>query len=179
DWLWAASGARAIDHCVEGYLSRAHMPFTDGLVLHALRILWDALPRSVGESADPAARLHCQLAAWMSVFGSVNVLGGLSHAIGHQLGSHTGMVHGHTSSLMLPLVLEFNRSHAAERLADLARVVQAGGAPEDFIAALRTRLRLLDLPSRLSDATAEPVDAHAIASATMGEIATRNNPRPV
>lgn len=179
DWLWAASGARAVDHCVEWYLSRAHMPFTDGLVLHALRMLWEALPLGVGASPDPAARLQCQLAAWMSVFGSVNVLGGLSHAIGHQLGSHTGMVHGHTSSLMLPLVLEFNRSHAEGRLADLARTVGAGDTAESFIDALRTRLRELGLPSRIADATSVHVDVDAIASATMDEIATHNNPRPV
>jgi alcohol dehydrogenase class IV len=30
DWLWAASGMRAVDHAVEGLLSSRAMPFTEG-----------------------------------------------------------------------------------------------------------------------------------------------------
>ncbi|WP_051792661.1 iron-containing alcohol dehydrogenase [Amycolatopsis jejuensis] len=179
-WLWAATGFRAIDHCVEWYLSRAHTPFTDALVRHALPMLWRGLPAVLADPDDPGARLDCQLAAWMSVFGSGNVLGGLSHAIGHQLGSHTGMAHGHTSCVMLPHVLDFNASAAGDRLADLARIVGAADhTAAAFIAALRALRDGLGLPGTIAEATAAPVDIDAISRDVMTEVAIVNNPRTV
>lgn len=176
-WLWAASGVRAIDHCVEWYLSAARTPFTDALAISALRMLWQALPVAVADPHDLDARLECQLAAWMSVYGSSNVLGGLSHAIGHQLGSNTGMTHGYTSCVILPHVIEFNSHMVADRVAELARAVRL---PDDDLAnGLRLLLDRLDMPRTISQATDRIPDLDAIAEATMTEVAIANNPREV
>ncbi|WP_283136375.1 iron-containing alcohol dehydrogenase [Rhizohabitans arisaemae] len=183
-WLWSATGARAVDHCVEWFLSRAHMPFTDALVVRALEMLWRSLPAVAENPDDLDARQEGQLAAWMSVFGSTNVLGGLSHAIGHQLGSHTGMLHGHTTCVILPHVLEFNAPAAQDRLARLAEVVgvrDGDGAhtAQAFVEGLRGLFRRLGLPSTISEATDSAVDVASIGDAVMTEIAIANNPREV
>ncbi|MBO9521366.1 MAG: iron-containing alcohol dehydrogenase [Nocardioidaceae bacterium] len=185
-WLWASSGIRAVDHCVEWYLSRAATPFTDALVVRALRTLFAALRPSSAEPADLDARQECQVAAWMSVYGSANVLGGLSHAIGHQLGSRTAIPHGYTSCLVLPHVLRFNAGAATERLAELAAVVGAATserpavAAEEFVTALETLIDDLGLPRRLAAVNVtDPADLDAIARATLGEVAIVNNPRTV
>jgi alcohol dehydrogenase len=176
-WLWAASGVRAIDHCVEWYLSAASTPFTDALVVAALKMLWRSLPAALADPGDLVARQECQIAAWMSVYGSSNVLGGLSHAIGHQLGSHTGMTHGYTSCVILPHVIEFNSVVTPQRVADLARAV---GLPDDDLASgLRRLLDQLRMPRTIADATDRDVDIDAIAQATMTEVAIVNNPRKV
>lgn len=176
-WLWAASGVRAIDHCVEWYLSAARTPFTDALAISALQMLWKALPAAVADPYDFDARQECQLAAWMSVYGSSNVLGGLSHAIGHQLGSNTGMTHGYTSCVILPEVIEFNAHTVGDRVAALARAV---GLPDDDLAnGLRRLLHELGMPSTISQATDNLPDLGAIAEATMTEVAIVNNPREV
>lgn len=176
-WLWAASGVRAIDHCVEWYLSAASTPFTDALVVAALKMLWRSLPAALADPGDLVARQECQIAAWMSVYGSSNVLGGLSHAIGHQLGSHTGMTHGYTSCVILPHVIEFNRVVTPQRVADLARAVDL---PDDDLASgLRRLLDQLRMPRTIADATDRDVDIDAIAQATMTEVAIVNNPREV
>jgi len=83
-WLWASTGLRAVDHAVERVYSVRHQPFVDTLCLQALRYLFQNLPRSVREPQDLEARLHCQLGAWMSIIGFMNVRTGISHAIGHQ-----------------------------------------------------------------------------------------------
>ncbi|WP_341952979.1 iron-containing alcohol dehydrogenase [Salinibacterium sp. TMP30] len=176
-WLWAASGVRAIDHCVEWYLSAARTPFTDALAISALQMLWRALPTAVNDPDDLDARQECQLAAWMSVYGSSNVLGGLSHAIGHQLGSNTGMPHGYTSCVILPHVIEFNAHAVGDRVAALAGAV---GLPDDDLAnGLRRLLDGLGMPSTISQATDSVPDLSAIAEATMMEVAIVNNPREV
>lgn len=176
-WLWGASGVRAIDHCVEWFLSTASTPFTDALVLRALGMLWRSLPAVLEDPTDLDARLECQLAAWMSVYGSSNVLGGLSHAIGHQLGSSTGMVHGYTSCIVLPHVIDFNGEAVPERVAELARAV--GLESDDLAGGLRALIARLGLPSSISEATDRGADLDAIAAATMREVAISNNPRPV
>lgn len=176
-WLWGASGVRAIDHCVEWFLSTASTPFTDALVLRALGMLWRSLPAVLENPTDLDARLECQLAAWMSVYGSSNVLGGLSHAIGHQLGSSTGMVHGYTSCIVLPHVIEFNGEAVPDRVAELARA--AGLDTDDLARGLRELIACLGLPSSISEATDRAADLDAIAAETMREVAIANNPRPV
>jgi len=45
-------------------------------------------PLSAREPRDLESRLHCQMGAWMSIFGGMSVRTGISHAIGHQLGGH-------------------------------------------------------------------------------------------
>lgn len=183
-WLWASTGVRAIDHCVEFFLSRAHTPFTDALLQSALATLVAELEAGSEPPADPAARQRLQVAAWMSCYGTMNVLGGLSHAIGHQLGGHAGVPHGYTSCVVLPHVLEFNRPFAAERLAMLARAFgRTRGTTEErsagFVADLRALIARLGLPGRLADVGVGPGALAAIARATMEEIGIVNNPRPV
>src|SRR5690606_15386890 len=106
---------------VEWFLSLGHTEFNDALCIAALKMLWENLPASIGDDRQADARQQCQLAAWMSAYGALNVVGGLSHAIGHHLGPFTGIVHGYTTSLVLPHVVEFNRPATITRQAILAR----------------------------------------------------------
>ena len=79
------------------------------------------------DPADMAARLDCQLGAWMSMVGSqTGVSKGASHGIGHVLGGTAGVPHGYTSCVMLPHVLRFNKPVNAARQ---AWVAQALGMP--------------------------------------------------
>lgn len=68
--LWSSSGIRALDHAVEIYLSRAPSLITDGVCLHAVRLLVENLARTLEEPADMGARERCQHAAWLSMLGS-------------------------------------------------------------------------------------------------------------
>lgn len=186
DWLWASTGIKTVDHCVEWYLSAGRTPFTDALVVDALQLLWRALPASLGDARDTDARQECQIAAWMSAYGALNVIGGLSHAIGHQLGARTRMVHGYTTSIVLPHALEFNRPASAPRQAALA---QAIGVPIDgltdeaaaaaFVERLRDLIARLELPSTLTEAGVNEVSLDGVAAATMEDPMLANNPRPV
>jgi maleylacetate reductase len=53
---------------------------------------------------------------WLSMVGSQSgVPKGVSHAIGHILGSTAGVPHGYTSCVMLPWVMQWNKSANADR----------------------------------------------------------------
>ena len=157
DWLWAASGMRAVDHAVETLSSRYQHPVAGSQAAAALALLAAHLEAS----RDPAAleaRLRCQTAAWMSVQGIGYAGLGLSHALGHQIGPRWNVAHGVTSCITLPHAMRaiarrcperFNRIADALGIRfDAANPAPSAAACAEAVTALVGRLRL---PSRLSD----------------------------
>src|ERR1700676_3837730 len=57
DWLWVATGMRALDHAIEGIYSTHAQPFTDTLGADAIRLMMAHLPGSVcgGPTVSPSA----------------------------------------------------------------------------------------------------------------------------
>jgi alcohol dehydrogenase class IV len=135
DWLWAASGMRALDHAVESLYSSRHHPISDALAVRAIEMLVEHLPGSMRGAVDErlARRGECQMAAWLAVFGMTNAGFGLSHVLGHQIGPRWNVAHGVTSSIMLPHAMRFMADAAPGRFASIARafcVPFDAGSPE-------------------------------------------------
>jgi maleylacetate reductase len=83
EWLWLSSGIRAVDHAVETYCSIDRNAYTDSTALQALRLLGCGLASVKRDPADLAARLDCQIGAWISMTAIVaGTRMGASHAIG-------------------------------------------------------------------------------------------------
>ncbi len=184
--LWLSTGIKALDHAVECFLSPHHQPVTDALALEAVRLLFTYLPRSAADPADLAPRMQCQIAAWMSLFSPASVRGGLSHALGHQIGARCDVPHGVTSCITLAPVMRFLAPVSAARQALLAHAMSMDGdqggsaaptvAAADAVAAL---VRRLDLPATLRDAGVDERAIDGIARAAYHEAATRPTLRPI
>jgi maleylacetate reductase len=178
EWLWLSTGIRAVDHAVEDLCSINSQPMSDGASIHALRLLGAGLRASKTNPSDVAARLDCQLGAWMSMVGTqTGVTKGASHGIGHVLGGTAGVPHGYTSCVMLPHVLRFNHEVNADRQ---ALVSEALGEPDaraaDVVAAL---IADLGLPGRLRDVGVKPEQLDAIAEHSMHDRWVHTNPRKI
>jgi alcohol dehydrogenase len=122
DWLWAATGCRALDHAVEAAYSSRAQPFVDALAAKAIALLAEHLPlsiRSEGE-ARVAHRGCCQIAAWLSLFGGFNTGLGVSHAFGHQIGPMWDVPHGVTSAITLPHAMRLVASISPGRFEPIA-----------------------------------------------------------
>jgi alcohol dehydrogenase class IV len=183
DRLWAGSGIRAVDHAVEIYLSRAPTPVTDAASLHAVRLLFEHLPRSLDRPGDDDARLACLQASWLSMLGVDNVTLGLSHGIGHQIGARCGVPHGVTSCVMLPTVMARMVDVMPRRLAHLAAGMDraAGALPEPEAAAraaqlVRDLVTRLGLPTRLSEVGVGQEDLDQIADDAMRDFVVASAP---
>ncbi|QEC50890.1 iron-containing alcohol dehydrogenase [Baekduia soli] len=186
--LWAASGVRALDHAVEGTLSRRHVPFMDALGAESLRIMRAHLEESAQEDRLEA-RSECLLGAWLAIYALTNVGAGLSHAIGHQLAAQFDMMHGVTSAIMLPHVLRFNAGVVGDRIVRLAEPlgVDVGGlAPDaaaaaviDGLAAFIGRLERFGVPHTLSSAGATRPELDDVADRVLGDMGAAVNPRPL
>lgn len=182
--LWASTGIKALDHAIEALWSvRAH-PVTDTMAMEAIRRLHARLP----ESLDPknlAARLDCQIAAWMSIFGAANVGMRLSHPLGHQIGARWNVPHGITSCIVLPTVMRFlapSTCPAQEKIAQAFGCDTKGKGPEEVAesaaAAVEGLVKSLDLPARLSQAGAVREELPAVAKAVSHELAVRTRGGP-
>jgi alcohol dehydrogenase class IV len=186
NWLWASSGMRAIDHCVESIYSIRHQPFADALCLRALDMLITALPRAVADPADVEARGACQVAMWMSIFSLPNIPAGMSHGIGHQLGARCNLPHGVCSAIMLPEVMDYNRpaTAARQRLVAEAVGVDVTGMSDDEAAAaaaqaLRDLVAALGIRNRLSDWGVTADDLPLVAADAVQDFMNATNPVPV
>jgi alcohol dehydrogenase class IV len=178
--LWAASGIRALDHAVESMLATGSMTIVDSLATTAIQLLQSNLVRSVTDPEDLETRLNCLLAAWLSIYGITNTGAGLSHAIGHQLATRFGFLHGIASAIMLPHVMEFNAPYTQTKLAKVAAAfARTDGSTTAAPDAVRELIDRLCLPTTISEAGGDASQFAAMATEVVDDISVATNPRPV
>lgn len=177
EWLWLSTGIRAVDHAVESICSRTPNPYVDANSAEGLRMLSTSLRANRAQPGDLEMRLQSQLGVWLASVGIGRVEWGASHGIGHQLGGVAGVAHGHTSCVMLPTVMRWNRSYVE---GPLARIAQAFGSPgADAADLVQTLIADLGMPTRLSDVKVGPEHYDRIATASMQSPMVKANPRPI
>ncbi len=178
EWLWLSTGVRAIDHCVEGLCSNEAHAFGDAQALQGLALLAHALPRVRANPADLDARLDCQLGTWLSMGPlSAGVPMGASHGIGYVLGAAFGVPHGHTSCIMLPAAMRWNKPANAARQALVATAM--GKAGQDAGDVLDAFITSLGMPRCLADVKIGPENFDRIAELAMHTPWVPRNPRPI
>ena len=178
EWLFLSTGIRAVDHCVEGICAAEAHPFADAQALRGLALLAAGLARVKAAPGDMAARLECQIGAWLSMAPlATGVPMGASHGIGYVLGAAFDIPHGHTSCIMLPAVMRWNLPANAARQ---ALVAAAMGAPDRPAAEqLDALIDRLGMPRSLS-AVGIGRDAFGrIAEAAMATPWVPRNPRRI
>jgi alcohol dehydrogenase class IV len=186
EWLWSATGMRALDHAIETIYSKQTQIIPTTLALEAIKILNENLRLCKKNPTDLQARLKCQLAAWMSFFGVTNVMMGLSHGIGHQIGAHANVAHGITSSIMLPHVMRYCLPVTidAEAIITSAMDIDTSGMSKDEAArmaadAVNKLVEDLELPARLRDVEVSKSLFSNIAKDAMEDLVVASSPRTV
>jgi maleylacetate reductase len=177
-WLWLSTGVRAVDHCVEGLCSKEANPFADAQALNGLALLAQALPRVKANPKDMNARLDCQMGTWLSMGPlAAGVPMGASHGIGYVLGAVHGVPHGHTSCIMLPAVMRWNKPANPERQALVS--IAMGQPGKDAAAVLDAFIGGLGMPRRLSQVKIGPEHYERISTQAMGTPWVPRNPRKI
>ena len=111
--LASDAGFDALTHSFEAYVSVYANDFTDGMALHAAKLVWDNLAESVnGEPGEEKTRAQEKMhnAATMAgmAFGSAFL--GMCHGMAHTIGALCHVAHGRTNSILLPYVIRYNGS---------------------------------------------------------------------
>jgi alcohol dehydrogenase class IV len=178
EWLFLSTGIRAVDHCVEALCSRETHAYADAQAAKGLSLLATSLPRVKADPTDLDARLDCQLGAWLSMGAlAAGVPMGASHGIGYVLGAAFGVPHGHTSCVMLPWVMRWNKPANAERQALVAAAM--GHPDKDAGDCLDALIRVLGQPRSLREVGVSPDDFDLIATQAMHTPWVPRNPRKI
>ncbi|MFJ4205679.1 bifunctional acetaldehyde-CoA/alcohol dehydrogenase [Streptomyces sviceus] len=136
--LAADSGFDALTHAIEAYVSVYANDFTDGLALHAIRLIFGNLEAAVNDRAASAeAREKMHNAGTIAGMAFGNAFLGIVHAMSHTLGATFRVAHGRTNAVLLPHVIRYNGTvptklsgwpkyesyRAPERFQDIARAL--------------------------------------------------------
>jgi alcohol dehydrogenase class IV len=184
--LTAATGMTAMARAVESLYSGQRHAISTGLALHAVRLLRDALPRSVSAPRDLEARAACLMAAAMSGTAAINAMVSVVHAVGHVVGGRYALQHGISHAILLAPAMQRLLPAIASGQTLLLEALggvsvrgdpdRDGAAAADLIGAL---VGSLPLPHRLRDVGIAEGELPEIARLTMSDYMMANLPRPM
>ena len=146
--------------------------------MQGLSLLSRGLPRVKADPSDLQARLDCQMGAWLSMAPLASgVPMGASHGIGYVLGAVFDIPHGHTSCIMLPSVMRWNKPVNAERQALVAAAM--GHPGEDAADVLDAFIARLGMPRSLGMVKVKTQEFDRIAEQSMATPWVPRNPRRI
>ena len=113
-FLVADAGFDALTHATEAFVSVYANDYTDGLCLHAIKLIFENIERSAKaqpgstDAEDIKAREKMHNAASISGMAFGNSFLGIVHAMAHVTGATYHLVHGRTNAVYLPHVIRYN-----------------------------------------------------------------------
>ena len=182
--LTAQTGMDALTHAVEAYTSRWANAYTRCLAREAVRLIVHNFYTAYTTPGHRGARENMLLASLLAGMALNVARAGAVHALAHPVGMRYRLGHGLVCGLLLPYVVEFNRSVAADKYAELAR--HAGIANADtsedeasarFIHYLRRLVARLELPTQLGPLGMTAGDIPDLVEAAMGSASLAANIR--
>ncbi len=190
--LTAYTGMDAMTHAFEAYVSTLHSDYTDGLALHAIKLIREHLEKSYQGNMESRERMHnAQCLAGMAFS---NALLGIVHSMAHKTGAaYTGghIVHGCANAMYLPKVIRFNSKNeeAAKRYVEIAKYLGLEGTDDaSYIDAIIKMIeemnKALLIPSCIKDYEGGMIDEKEfndklskVAKLAIGDACTGSNPR--
>ncbi len=184
--ITAFTAMDAMTHAIEGVTTVSANPISDGLGLHAIRIITKYLPEVMKNPGNVDARGYLLIASTMAGMSFINAFTGGVHATAHALGALYGIPHGLANSIMLPHVMTFNLEEKPERfvlIADAMGVNVDGMTPDQAarsaVQAVKDLQKAVGLTQTLKDCGV-PDDREALQpliDLAMGDSQLPYNPR--
>ncbi|MBK9347737.1 MAG: iron-containing alcohol dehydrogenase [Burkholderiales bacterium] len=175
--ITAATGIDALTHAVEAFIGNWTTPYSDGMALSAVGLIFENLRTAYTNGKNLEAREKMALASTYAGLAFTRANVGYVHAIAHQFGGRYHTPHGLANAIMLPHVLKYSSPAITERLALLAVRAKVGTDDEPssvlaqkFIDAVDQLNADLNIPTHL-DALQE-ADIPALAKAACFEAHT-------
>ena len=168
---------------IETVYSTGRNPIGDGMALHAIRLLFENLPKCKDGDIDTllTTKTACAMASLAS-FGGL----GLNTATCHHVGGLYDVPHGEANAILLPHTMRYNLDACADRQRMIAEAIgvanstmtdeEAGLAAADAVDGL---CRELELPRTLREVGVPEDGLEYIATATLQDRSLSTNPKPV
>lgn len=174
--LTAATGMDALAHNLEAFCVPLFHPMAEGIALEGMRLVKDYLPRATRQGDDIDARMQMLVASTMGCVAFQRGLGAI-HALSHSLGAMYDAHHGTLNAIVMPYVLQMNRSAIEDEMVRAGRYL--GLAKANFDGMLDWVLDLrqeLEIPHTLAALDIDDSQAEALGAMSIKDPAARTNP---
>jgi alcohol dehydrogenase class IV len=179
--LVQSAALNAFANAVEALESPKCDPFSEALLMHALRLIKANL--AIAGEGDAHARERLVVAAMLCGRGTEQGGTGLASVLAHAIGHRSHAANGIVNAIVLPHTLRFNAPVTADRSVTIADALagcdgeqsattQASAVVEAFLAGL-------PVPRRLREIGIAQDDVDAIAEAAMTDWFISRNARPI
>ena len=118
--ITAFTAMDAMTHAIEAITTISANPISDGLGLHAIRLIAKYLPEVMKNPENVEARGYLLIASTMAGMSFINAFTGGVHATAHALGALYGIPHGLANSIMLPHLMTYNLEESPARFVLIA-----------------------------------------------------------
>ena len=119
--ITAATGIDALCHAIEAYISKVSQPLTDVLALSAINSIMKYLRIAYEDGDNMEAREAMMIASLQAGIAFSNASVTLVHGMSRPVGALFHVPHGISNAILLPTVLEFTKTSAVKRLAEIGR----------------------------------------------------------
>ncbi|WP_042221734.1 iron-containing alcohol dehydrogenase [Oceanobacillus manasiensis] len=154
----AATGIDALTHAIEAYVSKNSSPVTDGMALHAIRLISSSITTAVLEGENKEARIKMSYGSYLAGLAFFNAGVAGVHALAYPLGGQFHISHGDSNAVLLPYVMGYIRQSCEERLKDIfeamgynATGLSSEEASYKCVAEIKTMVKDVNIPTNLKD----------------------------
>jgi len=174
--ITAATGMDALSHNLEAYCAPGYHPLADGIALEGMRLIKNWLPVACKEPGNLEARSHMLIASSMGATAFQKGLGAM-HALAHPLGALYDAHHGTLNAILMPYVINRNRSVIVDKMQHLARCLEITDAGVDGILAWIIDLRKdIGIPNNLKTIGIDNIRAELIGKMATEDPSAGGNP---
>lgn len=183
--IMASCGLDAMTHAVEAYTCKVATPHTDAYALYAIEIIATHLRDAVRQpTLESCTGMMIGSTTAGIAFGFSDVAG--VHCMAEALGGFYDLPHGVANAILLPTVSAYNIEFATERYARVAKALgldTTGLSHQEAALAgvkeLETLCKDVNIPAMKEIESIRPKDFPALAQASVRNVATPSNPRPL
>ena len=180
----AETGADALTHAIESYVSVNSNVITEALALSAIRITARNLRRMVANPGDIETAGQMLMASCMAGLSFSNAGLGLTHSLAHPVGAFYHVSHGLSCAIYLPVVMEFNLPTCPEKFASIAdamgenvRLFSLYHAAKQAVLAVKELFAEIGIPKTLSELGISFQLHPKMVEDALAAVPTQRNPR--
>jgi alcohol dehydrogenase class IV len=180
----AETGADALTHAIESYVSVNSNVITEALALSAIRIIARNLRRMVANPGDIETAGQMLMASCMAGLSFSNAGLGLTHSLAHPVGAFYHVSHGLSCAIYLPVVMEFNLPTCPEKFASIAdamgenvRLFSLYHAAKQAVLAVKELFAEIGIPKTLSELGISFQLHPKMVEDALAAVPTQRNPR--
>lgn len=167
----AATGADALTHAIEAFISVNANPYSDGLALQAIRLISSSLKEAVSNGNNKEARSQLAYGSYIAGMAFFNAGVGAVHALAYPLGGQFHLAHGDSNAVLLPYVLKYIQNSCSKKLAEILHAIDnspintsENEAAEKCIELLAQLMADIGIPLNLDDFGIPPAAAKDLAA---------------